>query len=116
MEMKGTTYPALRPKLAMCNFITDPDRLKRFALKNRFDGIDWSFDLEHLPRGPVEDSRWVKYLSAMEPLELRFHCPFMKVDIGHEDAGEGEKAVGIFRRIIPWWYWLKTQPKTSGER
>jgi sugar phosphate isomerase/epimerase len=90
----------VKPKLAMCNFITDLDRLRRFAIEHGFDGIDWSFDLEHLPRGPAEDSRWVKLLSALDPLELRFHCPFMKVDIGHEDSGKGKKAVGIFQRII----------------
>jgi sugar phosphate isomerase/epimerase len=90
----------MKPKLAMCNFITDMERLRRFAIENRFEGIDWSFDLEHLPRGPAEDSRWVNLLSVLEPLEIRFHCPFMKVDIGHEDSGKGKKAVGIFQRII----------------
>ncbi len=88
------------PKLAMCNFISDLERLKRFAVAHGFDGIDWSFDVEHLPVGPAEDSRWVAFLSALEPLELRFHCPFMKVDIGHENADEGLRAMGIFQRII----------------
>ena len=88
------------PKLAMTNFITDLQRLRRFAIDSGFEGIDWSFDLEHLPNSPVEDSRWVKLLSALEPLELRFHCPFMKLDIGHEDSGKGERAMGIFQRII----------------
>ena len=88
------------PKIAMCNFITDLDRLRRFAIEHEFDGIDWSFDLEHLPRRPAEDSRWVTVLSTLEPLELRFHCPFMKLDIGHENTVEGQRALGIFRRII----------------
>jgi len=90
----------MKPKLAMTNFITDLDRLRRFAISHGFDGIDWSFEIEHLPGSPVEDSRWVKRLAALDPLELRFHCPFMKVDIGHEDAGKGETAMGIFQRII----------------
>ena len=90
----------VKPKLAMCNFITDLGRLKEFAVKHGFDGIDWSFDLENLPQGPAEDSRWVELMSQLEPLELRFHCPFMKLDIGHEDVGKGRKAVGIFQRII----------------
>ena len=78
----------------------DLNRLRLFAIEHEFDGIDWSFDLEHLPRGPAEDSRWVKLLSALEPLELRFHCPFLKVDIGHEDSEKGREAIGIFQRII----------------
>jgi sugar phosphate isomerase/epimerase len=88
------------PQLAMCNFITDMNRLRRFALDHGFDGIDWSFDREHLPKGPAEDSRWATILSTLAPLELRFHCPFMKLDIGHEDTAKGRKALGIFRRII----------------
>ena len=99
LKAKLTTIPA-KPKLAMSNFITDLDRLRQFAVQHGFNGIDWSFDLEHLPRGPAEDSRWVKYLSVLKPLELRFHCPFMKVDIGHENTGNGMRAVGIFQRII----------------
>ncbi len=94
------TTISMKPKLAMCNFITDPDRLRRFAIEHAFGGIDWSFDLEHLPGRPAEDSHWVEHLSEFHPLEIRFHCPFMKVDIGHEDSGEGKRALGIFQRII----------------
>jgi sugar phosphate isomerase/epimerase len=99
LQSNRAIFP-VRPKLAMTNFITDLQRLRRFAIAHGFDGIDWSFDLEHLPNGPAADSRWVRLLSALEPLELRFHCPFMRVDIGHEDPGKGERAVGIFQRII----------------
>lgn len=93
------SLPAV-PRLAMTNFITDLQRLRRFAGEHGFDGIDWSFDLDHLPSGPAEDSHWVRLVSSLEPLELRFHCPFMRLDIGHEDAGEGKRAMGIFQRII----------------
>jgi sugar phosphate isomerase/epimerase len=89
-----------RPLLAMCNFITDLERLKRFAIENGFSGIDWSFDLGHLPQRPADESRWVEFLNGLEPLALRFHCPFSRVDIGHEDPDKGQAAVGIFRRII----------------
>ena len=99
-SMSGDAALRAKPKLAMTNFITDLQRLRKFAIGHGFDGIDWSFDLEHLPDGPLEDSRWVKLVSALEPLELRFHCPFMRLDIGHEDSSEGERAVGVFRRII----------------
>jgi sugar phosphate isomerase/epimerase len=88
-----------RPKLAMCNFITDPRRLKRIALEQGFDGIDWSFDLENLPTRPTDESRWVEFLTALEPLEVRFHCPFSKVDIGHENAAVGQAAMELFQRV-----------------
>lgn len=98
--LANATVMPVKPKLAMCNFITDTEWLRRFAIAHGFDGIDWSFDLEHLPGTPVENSRWVEQMHSLAPLELRFHCPFMKVDIGHEDAGEVERAVGIYQRVI----------------
>jgi len=98
--LANVTPTPVKLKLAMCNFINDMDRLRRFALDHGFDGIDWSFDLDHLPRGPAEESRWAKFMSALEPLELRFHCPFMKVDIGHENSCAGKMALGIFQRIV----------------
>ena len=99
----------VKPKLAMCNFITDLNRLRQFALDHGFNGIDWSFDLDHLPRGPAEYSRLADFLSTIEPLELRFHCPFMKVDIGHEDSSAGKMAVKTFQSII------QLISKTSGK-
>lgn len=88
-----------KPKLAMCNFITDMDRLKRVALEQGFSGIDWSFDLENLPTRPADESRWVDFLTALDPLEVRFHCPFPKVDIGHENPDRGKAAVNLFQRV-----------------
>jgi sugar phosphate isomerase/epimerase len=84
----------------MCNFITDTDRLKGFAIDHGFAGIDWSFDLENLPAKPSDETRWVDFLTVLEPLEVRFHCPFIKIDIGHEDPRKGRAAVALFRRVI----------------
>ena len=84
----------------MCNFIADVERLRRFALNNGFAGIDWSFELEHLPSTPADESRWSRFLATLEPLEIRFHCPFMKVDLGHENPDAVYSAVSLFQRII----------------
>jgi sugar phosphate isomerase/epimerase len=89
-----------RPVLAMCNFIADPERLKRFALEHAFGGIDWSFDLDSMPEKPADESRWVDYLNALDPLEVRFHCPFSRVDIGHENPAKKNAAVTLLQRII----------------
>ncbi len=67
IDICSTAIPT-KPKLALRNFITDPDQLKRFAIERGFDGIGWIFDLEHLPRESAEDSRWVQYLSVLKPL------------------------------------------------
>ncbi len=90
----------VKPKLAMCNFISDIDELGKFAFENGFSGIDWSFDVKTLPRTPVEESKWIKSLSSLRPLEIRYHCPFPRQDLGHEDPVQAKEAEALFRRII----------------
>jgi len=86
--------------LGMCNFIDDTAALREFALENNFDGIDWSFSLEDLPETPAAASSWVKSMKTLSPLEIRYHCPFSRVDIGHENPFEQERAAEVFARAI----------------
>jgi sugar phosphate isomerase/epimerase len=88
------------PKLVMCNFLPETARLGEFAGTHDFSGIDYSFNLDNLPSTPTQESRWVKEISALEPLEIRYHCPFERVDLGHDDAAKAEEAEVLFRRII----------------
>jgi sugar phosphate isomerase/epimerase len=100
---KGTMKNAptdFRPKLAMCNIFSDVQRLGQFALDHGFSGIDWSFEPTTLPQTPADESRWVDHLSALGSLELRFHCPFHRIDLGHVDPWEAKAAEAIFRNII----------------
>lgn len=90
---------AVRPKLVMCNIFSDMDKLGRFAHENGFSGIDWSFDVNELPETPEEESRWVKALSVLEPLEVRYHCPFHQIDLGHDDPRQAKAAGALFRSI-----------------
>jgi len=84
----------------MCNLFLDVKRLREFALDYGFSGIDWSFEPSTLPQTPAEESMWVKYLSSLKPLELRYHCPFHRIDLGHVDPWEATAAEEIFRSII----------------
>lgn len=88
------------PKLAMCNFMPDPKELGIFARQHRFDGIDYSFDMMKLPSTPALEARWIKEISSLRPLEVRYHCPFERVDLGHDDAEKAREAETLFRRII----------------
>ena len=87
-------------KLVMCNFIPEIEKLREFARQYDFSGIDYSFDMEKLPRTPAQEAEWVKEISSLDPLEVRYHCPFERVDLGHDDAGKAEEAETLFRRII----------------
>jgi sugar phosphate isomerase/epimerase len=86
--------------LAMPNFIQDPAVLKQFAIENSFSGIDWSFDLSKLPASPSEESAWALIQKNLYPLEVRYHCPFARVDIGHENPDVQKKSIALFKRII----------------
>lgn len=90
----------MKPKVALCNLFDDIKQLKTFALDNDFSGIDWSFNMEKLPTSPLKETRWVEDLSALAPLEVRYHCPFMKVDLGHEDSSNVSSALKLFQRVI----------------
>lgn len=89
-----------KPILAMCNFIPEIEKLGEFARQHSFCGIDYSFDLENLPRTPAQEAEWAKEISSLEPLEVRYHCPFERVDLGHDDTKKAEEAEMLFRRII----------------
>ena len=87
------------PKLAVCNFIPDISELRDFAFEHGFSGIDWSFDIAELPATPLQQSRWIKTMSALTPFEVRYHCPFSQIDLGHHDPEEAKKANDLFRHI-----------------
>ena len=89
-----------QPKLALCNFLSDPQALKALAFDYGFSGIDWSFDLESIPDSSSAEFLWTKTLSVLAPLEIRYHCPFYRLDLGHDDPEEAEKAADVFQRII----------------
>ncbi len=90
----------MKPRLAMGNIFDDTTEVREFALTHDFQGVDWSFDLETLPATPLEESRWAAKQALLAPLEVRYHCPFLKIDLGHDDPIQAKKADGIFRRII----------------
>ncbi len=90
----------MKPKLAMCNIFPEVEKVRAFALENGFSGIDWSFDLEDLPETPLHESRWAREQGMLTPFEVRYHCPFHQIDLGHDDPALAAKADAVFRRII----------------
>lgn len=88
-----------RPKLACCNFISDVEALREFALNHKFDGIDWSFNRENLPQNPAEESALVRTITRLQPLEVHYHCAFNRTDFGDVDAERAKDAMIVFRRV-----------------
>ena len=90
----------MKPKVVLCNFFNDVEQLKTFAIRNDFSGVDWSFDMDTLPASPLEERQWVEQQASLYPLEIRYHCPFMKADLGHEDTSKVRSALNLFHRVI----------------
>ncbi|MBI4965716.1 MAG: sugar phosphate isomerase/epimerase [Desulfomonile tiedjei] len=83
------------PKLALCNFFPDTKILKQFALEHGFQGIDWTFNRENLPRTRVEELRLAKNISTLHPLEVRYHLFFTDTDLGDVDAHKAKNAARL---------------------
>lgn len=90
----------MKPKLSVTNIFEDTESLKELARKYEFQGIDWSLDLDSLPETPMEESRWVREQDLLAPFEVRYHCPFYRIDLGHDDPVHAGEADALFRRII----------------
>ena len=84
----------------MCNIFPTTAEIREFAHEYSFSGIDWSFELESIPNTPSEESRWILELQSLFPMEVRYHCPFYHIDIGHNEPSEAKAAEHIFQRII----------------
>ncbi len=88
-----------QPKLACCNFISDPADLRAFACEHAFDGIDWSFHRHTLPQSD-EDVREVHAaMAALQPLEIRYHIALRKTDLGDADPESAREAMRVLRRV-----------------
>ncbi len=86
------------PKLAICNFISNVDELKRTALANGFSGVDWTFKTGDLPENDFAESKLLKRIERLEPLEVRYHCAFKGVDLGDADPRKAREAAETFRK------------------
>lgn len=88
-----------QPKLAMCNFISDVDGLKKMALSHGFSGVDWTFKPEDIPTNSLDESRLLKKIARLHPLEVRYHCAFKGIDFGDADGAKADAAMEIYRRV-----------------
>lgn len=87
-----------QPRLAMCNFISDVEQLRQVALDHGFSGIDWTLKQEDLPTNDVDESRLLRRISRLHPLEIRYHCAFKGIDLGNADRNKAHEAVEMFRK------------------
>jgi sugar phosphate isomerase/epimerase len=87
-----------RPKLAMCNFIPEVEKLRDFALSRGFDGIDWTLTVEDLPSSAFEETRLLRQISRLQPLEVRYHCAFANTDLGDADNAKAQASMEVFRQ------------------
>jgi hypothetical protein len=87
------------PKLALCNFFSDVRLLKEFALDHGFQGIDWTFNAENLPRTRLEEQGLLQDIRSLRPLEVRYHSFFTNMDLGDLDTENAKNAARLFRHL-----------------
>ncbi len=97
---EATVQRPATPKLTMCNFFSDTEKLRKFAREYGFSGIDFSLDLQQLPETPAQESKWVKDMSALNSFEVRYHCPFDHIDLGHDNPKKAQAGKNLFCRVI----------------
>lgn len=83
----------------MCNFIPDVAELKKTALTHGFSGVDWTFKPEDLPSNSFDESRLLKKISRLHPLEIRYHCAFKGIDFGDADRAKSDMAMETYRNV-----------------
>jgi sugar phosphate isomerase/epimerase len=97
LKQTGGLRDMTPPKLAMCNFVPDVEKLRQTALAHRFSGVDWTFKLQDLPTNDIDELRLIKRISRLHPIEVRYHCAFEGIDLGDAAPAEAEAAMEIFR-------------------
>jgi len=88
------------PKLACPNLCRDVIKLKSFALDYGFNGIDWTLSPGDLPRNLLDEERFVRSMSRLAPLEIRYHLFFPGHELGHIDAPRARSAKHIFYKAL----------------
>jgi sugar phosphate isomerase/epimerase len=83
----------------MCNFIPDVDGLKKTALAYGFSGVDWTFKPHDLPANSLDESRLLKKISRLHPLEVRYHCAFKGIEFGDADPTNADEAMETYRKV-----------------
>ena len=82
----------MNPKLAMCNFIADCRNSGNLRLSMNFQELTGLLTSMIFQVHPRRNRRWIKALSLLSPLEVRYHCPFSRQDLGHEDPDKARAA------------------------
>jgi endonuclease IV len=85
----------MNPRIAIINiFDQDARRLLDFALSQGFEGIDWTIDQQQ------SKGDFLSRMECLQPLEVRFHCPFRGVDIGYADAGRAASSLAVLTETM----------------
>jgi sugar phosphate isomerase/epimerase len=89
----------VQPKLACCNFIEDPDRLREFAIEYGFSGVEWDFDRDpdNMPRSFSAQAEFARTIRSLSPLEVRFHCGCSDTDLGDSDEAAANRAMDVLK-------------------
>lgn len=84
------------PKLACPNLFSDESEMKSFAMDYALRGIEWTVRPEDLPKSSAEEALFVKKISRLAPLEVRFHLFFPDYELGDAERENAVTARNVF--------------------
>ena len=93
----------MRPKLVMSSRVeSDKDLDVKFALKNSFDGMDWSFAEDQMPFDTGSKEKFLNQIKRLEEhqVEVRYHTPFRHAEFGHQNHAIARQAVEFYFKTI----------------
>lgn len=90
----------MTPRIVCPNFIEPVEELVEFANDYKFDGVDWTFSPENMPRDRSEEFRFISGIHKLKPLQVRYHCYFNDSGLGDHDILRQEAAMKTFHSAL----------------
>ena len=80
----------------------DKDKDVEFAINSGFHGLDWSFDPNRMPFSNNSKDQFLEQIRKLynHCIEVRFHTPFLNVEIGHRDDSVSQWAMELYLRTL----------------
>lgn len=90
----------MKPRIVCPNLFSNIEQMSEFVNDYGFDGVDWTFRPENMPRNRYEESIFINEISRLKPLPVRYHCFFNDSGFGDHDPDRRQDAMKVFHRAL----------------
>ncbi len=90
----------MNPLLVCPNLMDSVDDLAEFVMDHGFEGVDWTFRSENMPRDFSEEARFISGINRLKSLPVRYHCFFNDSGFGDQDPERRQSANRLFQKAL----------------